>query len=104
MLAVAGEGHDHIAVAVVGGADGGCVAVLQVDREVLFGFEHFEEVVDESRVERDRNRLAAVRDRELDSRLADFGGLAGQHERAVAEREIDAAAFFARDDRRLSDG
>ena len=38
-LTVAGQGHDDVAVAVVGGADGGCVAVLQVDRECFFGFQ-----------------------------------------------------------------
>ncbi len=48
--------------------------------------------------------VAVVGDRQLDARLADFGGLAGEDERAVAEREIDAAAFFAGDDRRLADG
>ena len=48
--------------------------------------------------------LAVVGDRELDARLADFGGLAGEDEPAVAEGEIDAAAFFAGDDRGLADG
>ena len=73
-------------------------------RECLFGFEHFQEVDDEARVERDRDRRAVVGDGQLDARLADFGGLAGEDERAVAEREIDAAAFLAGDDRRLADG
>ena len=48
--------------------------------------------------------LAVVGDRELDARLADFGSLAGEDEAAFAEREIDAAAFFAGDDRGLADG
>ena len=48
--------------------------------KALFGFEDFQEVVDEARVERDRDRLAVVGDRELDARLADFGGLAGEDE------------------------
>ena len=48
--------------------------------------------------------LAVVGDREFDARLADFGGLAGEDEAAFAEREIDAAAFFAGDDRGLADG
>ena len=72
--------------------------------KALFGFENFQEIVDEAGVERDRDRLAVVGDREFDARLADFGGLAGEDERAFAEREIDAAAFFAGDDRRLADG
>ncbi len=75
-LAVAGERHDYVAVAVVGAADGGRVAVLQVDRECLLGFEYFQKIDHESRVERDRNWLAVVGNRQLDSRLANFGRLA----------------------------
>ena len=71
---------------------------------VFSGSSTFKKVADEARVERDRDRLAVVGDRQLDARLADLGRLAGEHERAVAEREIDAAAFFAGDDRRLPDG
>ena len=102
-LAVAGERHDDVPVTVVGRADSGSIAVLQVDGECLFGFENFEEVVHEAGVERDRDRRAVVSNREFDARLADFGSLAGEHERTITECEIDATAFFAGDNRRLAD-
>src|SRR6188508_1326934 len=50
---ITSERHDHITVAVVGGADGSCVAVLQVNRKTFFGFEDFQEIVDEAGVECD---------------------------------------------------
>src|SRR4051794_40276078 len=94
-LAGAGKGDDYVAVTVVGRANSRGIAVLQVDRECFFRFEDFQEIVHKAGIKRDRDLRAIVSNWELDARLTDFGSLAGEHERAIAEREVDATAFFA---------
>ena len=65
--------------------------------------ERLQEVGDVTRVERDLDLLAVVRDRQLDLRLPDVGGLTVQLQRPLGKREVDAAAFLVGHDLRLTD-
>ena len=59
---IAGQGHDHVAVAVVGAADRGAFGVLQLQRKGLLGIEHLEKIAEEAGIERDADLLAVVGD------------------------------------------
>ena len=105
VLPIAGQRHDHVAVAVVGAcrrprSSPSCRSIVNV----FSGSSTLRKSITNRGSSVIGDLRAVVGDRQLDARLADLGRLAGEHQRAVAEREIDAAAFFAGDDRRLADG
>src|SRR5665213_3782687 len=101
---IAGQRHDHIAVAIVGRTDRRALAVFEFDRDHFFRIENLQKVADESRIERDRKLSTVVSNWQLDSRLSQFGGPAAEDQRPGFEVEIDAAALFAGDDRGLANG
>ena len=78
---VAGQGHHHVRILVVGLEDGGVLGVDQLggDRGVVV--EGLQGVGQVAGVEGDLDRLALVVDRQLDVRAADVGRLAGELQR-----------------------
>ena len=70
--------HDHVGVAVVGGADRRALRVAQLQQQRGFRIEHAEEIVQVAGIERDDDLGAFIGDRQLDVRFAVLGPVGGK--------------------------